>query len=262
MVKRTKSASSTTSSSSASTGASKREREISAAGREIEHALGLASDTDILARWMVYRLAEMRAAIDTSVDRENARSARAEHDALIMALWAKRRDIPGGVAVDRLTGPAAAMIEALVDEAAPWLGNEEPVAGTDILTAMGKRVRLLAGKTGAMLLQQGEMREGQLDPDLPLEEDERAAHERLQTLRAMVLKMARAREHVVGAPLLSPEDQLAILEQAVREDLDILAALVEGFRTALFGSAGEAVVARGPKARRRRKPAKDKAALG
>jgi hypothetical protein len=203
---------------------------------------------------MVYRLAELRQRMDSGSDAEDARRTRLEHDELIMALWANRKDVPGGVAARRHTAPGVAIVEALPGEHA-WPSLDEPIVTVfDVLAAMTRSVKLLAGQTAVLLFHYGEMGEGPLDPDLPLEEGERETHDRLLALREILVQRASVAARGADEGELPAEKQGALLEQGLRDELDRLTALAVNLWGALNLESEEAGKAAGPSARRRKKP--------
>lgn len=116
----------TGSSSTGTMAKSKRAREVSAVGREIEAALGLGRSADVLTRWMAFRLAEVRAAVDDAPIAAARKAVLAEHDALIMALWNHRGTLPEPLGVDRRTGLAAQIIRQLVNDTSVWIRPDTP----------------------------------------------------------------------------------------------------------------------------------------
>lgn len=215
--------------------ASKREKEISAAGRELEHALGLAGSSNTLARWMVYRLAELRETAASATDSAIRRTAQNDHDALILALWAQRSSLPVGVAADQRLGKSLALLDALIAEQEFWHPScENPKAPEAILAAMKGAVVRVGRPAVALLYERDAMTAGPEDPDLPLNDDERKIRTLMSKLRSTELRDSLPQTNRSSAEDVGHEEAAAALERKVDSEIDGFARLLEALRAALL----------------------------
>jgi hypothetical protein len=214
---------------------SKRARVVSAAGREIEHALGLTDSTNVLARWMAYRLAEVREVVEHATDPTARKMAQAEQDSLIIALWAQRSFLPVAIGLDRQLGTAIPMIEALLGKQDQWHhAPPHPREPQDIVIAMRDTMQSVVTSAAMLRYKREMLSTGPDDPDLPLSKNERIARERLpQLASAIVRRVSPAATHLGDAPL-SDEEIVALLEQYSSSEIDALIGLLNAFRKVLI----------------------------
>lgn len=214
---------------------SRQDKVILAAGRELERTLELAQSTDVLARWMVYRLAELRHAVGTVRDDKARAAARAEQDELILALWANRAVIPGGVSTDRRLKGSLALIDALLAKCKPWHRSAEyPVTPPELIDAMRSASQRLVVAAAVLLRQRHALTEGPDDPDLPLTRLERKAGEQMEELRRLVIPRIVVVQAGEARTEPSLEEELTLLEMEVGTELDNLSMLVSALRASLL----------------------------
>lgn len=215
---------------------SKRARAISAAGRELEKALGLERDVDTLSRWMAYRLAELRLAVEQASDPAERKAAQAEQDALIIALWAERSHLPGKVGGVHRLGPVIELLDALVTEQRPWSPRlADPGTPNQVVDRLTSGLQNMVASSAVLLYRRLLAEQGPEDPDLPLDAEERAIRDRLAKLSDMHLSTLTAKVgHWRTDPL--PDLQIiTLLEQAVGENIEQLTLLLANLRAMLLG---------------------------
>tara|TARA_B100000965_G_scaffold175644_2_gene146468 strand:+ start:10034 stop:10732 length:699 start_codon:yes stop_codon:yes gene_type:complete len=214
------------------TGKSKRARAVSAVGREIEAALGLGRSADVLTRWMAFRLAEVRAAVEDAPTAAARKAALAEQDALIMALWNQRGTLPEPLGVDRRTGLAARIIQKLVSDPSVWDRPDTPRNTVEALDSLSYHWAYLLSATAVLTYKREAIALGPEDPDMPLTDEEREDRKQWVELSERVLREVRMREGSLHRePALSDDEAVVNLEQDVgnaiaklRAHLDILEA--------------------------------------
>jgi hypothetical protein len=175
-------------------GKSKRAREVSAVGREIEAALDMGRDADVLTRWMAFRLAEVRAAVEAATSAEARKAALAEHDGLIMALWNQRGTLPKPLGVDRRTGRAATIIQQLMSDQSVWSRHEAPKDVADVLGALRDHWAYLLSAAAVLIYKREADALGSEDPDLPLTKEERKDRKLWEEISNKVIHDIRLRE--------------------------------------------------------------------
>lgn len=240
---KTKSASANTtgSSSTGTTGKSKRAREVSAVGREIEAALGMGRDADVLTRWMAFRLAEVRAAVEEVTSIEARKAALAEHDSLIMALWNQRRTLPESLGVDRRTGLAARIIQQLVSDPSVWNRRETPRDAVEACAALRDQWAYLLSAAAVLIYKREAVALGPEDPDLPLTKTEREDRKRWDEISVKVLRDIRLREgSLYGAREPSETEAIMNLEQDIGKTIAKLHAHLESLESMLLPCAQKA----------------------
>jgi len=173
---------------------SKRARAVSAVGREIEAALGLGRSADVLTRWMAFRLAEVRAAVDEAATAEARKTALAEHDSLIMALWNRRGTLPEPLGVDRRTGLAARIIQQLVNDPSVWNRPDTPRNAVEVLGSLRNHWAYLLSVAAVLIYKRETIELGPEDPDLPLTVEEREDRRQWAEISQRVLSDVRMRE--------------------------------------------------------------------
>lgn len=212
------------------TGKSKRARAVSAVGREIEAALGLGRSADVLTRWMAFRLAEVRAAVEDAPTAAARKAALAEHDSLIMALWNQRGTLPEPLGVDRRTGLAARIIRQLVGDPSVWNRPDTPSNAVEVLSGLRDHWAYLLSAAAVLIYKREAIALGQEDPDLPLTDEEREDRRQWAEMSQRVLRDIRMREGSLYRET-EPSDAEAVvkLEQDVgktiaklRAHLDVL----------------------------------------
>lgn len=207
------------------TGKSKRARAVSAVGREIEAALGLGRSADVLTRWMAFRLAEVRAAVEDAPTATARKAALAEHDALIMALWNQRDTLPEPLGVDRRTGLAARIIQQLVSDLSVWNRPDTPRNAVEALGGLRDHWAYLLSAAAVLTYKREAIALGPEDPDLPLTDEEREDRKQWVELSERVLCEVRMREgSLYREPAPSDDEAVVKLEQDVGNTIDKLRA--------------------------------------
>jgi hypothetical protein len=210
---------------------SKRARAVSAAGREIERALGLAKSTDVLSRWMAYRLAEVRGAVEHATDPTARKAAQAEQDSLIVALWAKRPSLPVALGIDLRLGTAVTLIEALLGKQEQWhRAPPRPHEPQEIVEAMRDAMQQMVTSAAVLLSTREVLATGPEDSDLPLNKNERVARERLAQLSSMIMRRVSAAAGHKRDVLPPDEESLALLEKDINGKIDAIIGLLNAFR--------------------------------
>jgi hypothetical protein len=210
---------------------SKRARAVSAAGREIEQALALGNRTDVLSRWMAFRLAEVREAVEHATDPTARKAAQAEQDSLIIALWAKRSSLPVALGTDRRLGTAITLIEALLGKQDYWHRAPPcPREPQEIVEAMRDAMQSMVTSAAVLLHKKEVLTTGPENPDLPLRKNERVVRERLAQLASLVVRHVSATAGRSRTAPPSDEEAVALLEQDFKDEIDTLVDLLKAFR--------------------------------
>lgn len=173
-------------------------------------------DADVLTRWMAFRLAEVRAAVEEATSVEARKAALTEHDSLIMALWSQRHTLPEPLGVDRRTGRAARIIEQLVSDPSVWNQRETPQDAVEALGALRDQWAYLLSAAAVLIYKREAIALGPEDPDLPLTKDEREDRKRWDEISRKVIHDIRLRE---GS--LYRKDELSEVEEIVKLELDV-----------------------------------------
>ncbi|WP_448203982.1 hypothetical protein [Azospirillum sp. sgz302134] len=216
---------------------SKRDKAISAAGAEIERALHLAGSTDVLARWMAYRLAELDLIIAEAPNAAERSAAKTERDELILALWRQRAALPITES-DRQLKTSLGLLTALLDDPKPWR-RDEPRVGTPeaLVEALRQASARMVSAAAVLIRTRHELEGGPEDPDLPLAEEEAEIRSLLDKLRGRVIRdiMFVADD---GAPGAEPslEEEIALLERKVDNELSAIVEAVTELRTVLLNA--------------------------
>lgn len=176
----------------------------------------MGKDADVLTRWMAFRLAEVRAAVEEATSAEARKVALAEHDSLIMALWNQRRTLPEPLCVDRRTGLAARIIKQLVSDPSVWNRCETPQDAVEALGALRDQWAYLLSAAAVLIYKREAIALGPEDPDLPLTKEERADRKRWDELSHKVIHDIRLRE---GS--LYREHEPSAVEEIVKLELDV-----------------------------------------
>lgn len=214
---------------------SKRAREVSAVGCEIEAALGLGRSADVLTRWMAFRLAEVRAAVDDAPTAAARKAALAEHDALIMALWNQRGTLPEPLGVDRRTGLAARIIRQLVNDTRVWNRPDTPRNAVEALGGLRDHWAYLLSAAAVLIYKREATALGPEDPDLPLTDEEREERRQWVEISQRVLRDVRMREgSLYRETEPSDADAVVKLEQDVGKTIVKLRAHLETLETMLL----------------------------
>lgn len=172
----------------------KRVREVSAVGREIEAALGKGRSADVLTRWMAFRLAEVRLAVESASTAEARKAALAEHDSLIMALWDRRERLPEPLGVDRRTRLASRIIEQIVVERPSWSRLDPPRDIPGVLGDLRDHCTHLCSVAAVLIYEREAVALGPEDPDLPLSAEERRERDQLAEIARIALRDISVRE--------------------------------------------------------------------
>lgn len=154
----------------------------------------MGRDADVLTRWMAFRLAEVRAAVDEASSVEARKVALAEHDSLIMALWNQRHTLPEPPGVDRRTDLAARIIEQLVGDPSVWSRRETPEDAVEVLGSLRNQWSYLLSAAAVLIYKREAISLGPEDPDLPLTKDERKERKLWGEISDRVLRDIRLRE--------------------------------------------------------------------
>jgi hypothetical protein len=212
-----------------------------AIGREIEAALGADQPRDVLTRWMSYRLAEVRLAVEQARDAAPLKVALAEQDRLILALWAQRGLLPNQLAVDRRLASAAAVIATLLENPDLYRTPLPPHTPEQRFDALSHTMRRLVTVAAIMLFKREALARGPEDPDLPLSDEEAAARKKWADLSAAVAQGLHRRAPGTNRDEEIPDaDAVALFEQEVRSVIVALRDQLDGLELALFpaGDAG------------------------
>ncbi len=203
---------------------SKRARAVSAIGREIETALGSHRSTDVLTRWMAYRLAEVRLAVEASSTAEDRKSALAEQDALIMELWAQRGTLPHSLGVDRRVGSAAEIIEQLLSDPDQWRGRPDPPRGAvETLGAFSDAREHLLRVAAALIFKREAAQLGPEDSDLPLTKQERADRASWADFSDIILRgLTSGTGPMYGQPAPTDAEAIVLLEKGTVDAIEKL----------------------------------------
>lgn len=227
-----------------------------AAGREIEQALGLAPHADLLAKWMVYRLAEVRAAVANAPTAAEKKQAAAEQDKLIMALWEHRNALPNPVGIEGRLAPALAILEAALSDPPPWHeqaddGSLENLVrrGVVALRHVALHAAILERKRRAVAL-------GEVDADLPSSGAELELEIKFGELETIVIRSLRASSGTWSAEPLSPREEMELLAGELQSDVVKLRTIVEDMARALAPEGKSPRVAATHRLRKRQSGAK------
>ena len=166
-----------------------REKQISAAGRELERVLGLVGSHDTLARWMAYRLAELRQDAESLTDPDGRRAAARDHENLILRLWAQKDSMPVKIGFDERLAGSLEILEALTGADGEWarLLSRGPLSPGSMLEALKIAQESVARTALALIYERGQAAAPPDDSDLPLDPTERELDARLTDLRNVLL---------------------------------------------------------------------------
>lgn len=217
---------------------STRERAVSAAGREIERALGAERSADTLTRWMSYRLAEVRLAVEHAKDPAEKKAAQAEQDALILQIWNERSALPAKVGFERELGDAIALINTLLAKDDPWrFAAPQPRNPEEFIEAMRAQMRSLTTTAAVLLFKRQVAADGPADPDLPLSEEERGARDSMTRLAELLLQRFDSKAIRSGGEPLTDEQAVKRLEHKARQEIDAFVELLRQFKTLMSSEA-------------------------
>lgn len=217
-------------------GESKRERAISAAGREIERSLSLAGSNDTLARWMAYRLAELRTLAEEAKDPATKKAAKAEQEDLILKLWEQRNHLPRPVGLERELGKSLAMLEALLDKSQPHYPHApEPTDAPSLLGLLYRDIHLMALYATVLPYTKEILASGPADPDLPLTKIEKEARARFaEAVEVIVASAWRSAGHWTG-PKPTEEQACEVLEEEICKHATAISSRIVKYRDAAIG---------------------------
>jgi hypothetical protein len=219
--------------------ASKREQAISAAGRELEQALDLVDSSDTLARWMVYRLAELRRAVEEAADPEQRRAAQSEQDRLVIALWAHRDNLPGRVGLERRLSQALELLETLVAQQEAWRPRRAPPQGPiEKIGVLKSQVDGLIRLAAVLLYKRDMALNEPSDPALPLGEEEAGLQKQLAELSELMLRGLRVRAEPRATGAISEAQAMKLMEGEIVRDLDALSETLISLRDDLVSGGG------------------------
>lgn len=201
----------------------------------------MGRDADVLTRWMAFRLAEVRAAVEAATSVEARKTALAEHDALIMALWNQRGTLPKPLGVDRRTERAASIIQQLMSDQSVWGRHEAPKDVVEVLGALRDRWAYLLSAAAVLIYKREAVTLGTEDPDLPLTQEEREDRKRWDEISNKVIHDIRLREGSLYREA-EPSDAEAIvkLEQDVGKTIAKLRAHLETLEPMLLSGSQNA----------------------
>lgn len=160
---------------------------------------------------MAFRLAEVRAAVEEAPTADARKTALAEHDSLIMALWDQRGTLPEPLGVDRRTGLAARIIQQLVSDPSVWNRPDTPRNAVETLGGLRDHLAYLLSAAAVLIYKREAIALGPEDPDLPLADEEREDRRQWAEISQRVLRDVRMRE---GSPYLEtePSDAEAVMK--------------------------------------------------
>lgn len=201
----------------------------------------MGRDADVLTRWMAFRLAEVRAAVEAATSVEARKEALAEQDALIMALWNQRGTLPKPLGVDRRTGRAASIIQQLMSDQSVWSRHEAPKDVVEVLGALRDHWAYLLSAAAVLIYKREAVTLGTEDPDLPLTKEEQEDRKRWDEISKKVIHDIRLREGSVYREAEPSEAEAIVkLEQDVGKTIAKLRAHLETLEPMLLSGSQNA----------------------
>lgn len=212
-------------------GRSKREKGISEVGRLLERELGLVQSSDTLARWMAYRLAELRQIAEISSDLGERERVNAEADALIIALWEKKASLPGNLDPNRRFETGLAVLQKLTKEQSFWDPSPENPGSPDaLLEKLKSAARDLTLHLGLLQIESATAHEGLNEQNLPLNRQELLLRKRYGDLRDLVFRGLQVRRLSEETKKPSAEETQALLRSAALAELAQISSTVSALR--------------------------------